>query len=49
MVVGPKVYGFGIRCHDGFYCYTALMTYNAISTIEYREPNPVFSIFRGSI
>ena len=25
---------FDIRCRDSFSCYTALMTYNAISTIE---------------
>ena len=25
---------FDIRCRDGFSCYTALMTYNAILTIE---------------
>ncbi len=34
MAVGPKVNGFDIRCRDGFSCYTALMTYNAILTIE---------------
>ncbi len=34
MAVGPNVNGFDIRCRDGFSCYTALMTYNAISTIE---------------
>ncbi len=25
---------FGIRCHDDLSCYTALMTYNGILTIE---------------
>ena len=25
---------FDIRCRDGLSCYTALMTYNAILTIE---------------
>ncbi len=33
MAVGPKVNGFDIRCRDGFSCYTALMTYNAIECL----------------
>ncbi len=33
MTVGLKVNGSDIRCRDGFSCYTALMTYNAIECL----------------